>query len=158
MSMRFRSPAFAAGEGIPVEFTGDGEDRSPPLLWDDVPAATRSLAIVCEDVDAPGGRFIHWLVYDLPPALRELPEGFSSANEMGPLGSCGLNDFGTDGWRGPKPPAGPQHEYQFTLYALDQPTGLPPGADIDQLLATVDGHVLQSEMFAGTYQADLAHA
>jgi Raf kinase inhibitor-like YbhB/YbcL family protein len=148
--MRFHSTAFDDGGEIPPEHTGEGADRSPPLAWDTVPAAMRSLALVVDDPDSTSGEFTHWVLYDLPPTVRELPDGFSGAQPRR-FGLEGRNDFGTDGYRGPMPPAGQQHRYVFTLYALDTRPTLPPGATKDELLAAIDGHVLQSADITGRY-------
>jgi Raf kinase inhibitor-like YbhB/YbcL family protein len=101
------STAVVDGGTIPRRYTCDGEDRSPPLLWSAPPAGTGSLAMVLDDLDAPGGRFIHWLAWDMTPDIAGLGEG-----EAAPLE--GRNDFGTVGYRGPCPPGGHgRHRYRF---------------------------------------------
>jgi Raf kinase inhibitor-like YbhB/YbcL family protein len=142
-SLHFRSHDFRDGEPIPLVHTGLGDDQSPALAWDAVPAATRSLALVCEDIDAPSGSFIHWLLYDCPPTLRQLPAGLPADAQLAGIGRQGLNDFGRIGNNGPNPPPGSPHRYIFTLYALDARPDLEPAARHDDLLAAIDGHVLQ---------------
>jgi len=149
-AMHLHSIAFTDDGEIPIQHTGEGADRSPHLAWDDVPAAARSLAVVVDDPDAPSGKFTHWVLYDLPPTVRELPDGFS-ATKRKRFGVEGRNDFGSDGYRGPMPPPGQKHRYVFTLYALDARPALPPGATKDELLAAIDGHVLQSVDITGRY-------
>ncbi len=111
--MKLKSRDFEHGGNIPSEFTCDGKDVSPKLSWDDVPDGTESFALSVTDPDAPGGEFIHWLVYDIPKDVRgidraSLPEGVKQVE----------NDFGRKEYGGPCPPSG-THRYIFTLYALD---------------------------------------
>src|SRR6266705_4401062 len=85
MAFELKSSAFKAGETIPRKHTCDGQDLSPPLAWADPPPGTKSLALVCDDPDAPAGTWVHWVLYDLPitatdlaenvPALETLPSG-----------------------------------------------------------------------------------
>jgi Raf kinase inhibitor-like YbhB/YbcL family protein len=108
------SPAFAAGHPIPAQFTCQGQDVSPPLRWSGVPPAGREIEIVMRDPDAPGGNFIHWRLTGIPASTHAL-----SAGEI-PLGArAGRNGFGTVGYRGPCPPAGPAHHYVITVTALE---------------------------------------
>jgi Raf kinase inhibitor-like YbhB/YbcL family protein len=151
MTMHFRPVTFEPDGAIPVRHSGDGADLSPRLKWDTVPSDARSLALLCEDIDAPHENFPHWVLYDLPPSLRELPEGVSHDAGHGP-GLQGLNGFAATGWRGPLPPAGEEHRYVFSLIALDHRPELPPGASRDQLEAAIEGHVLQEDSFVGTYR------
>jgi Raf kinase inhibitor-like YbhB/YbcL family protein len=151
MSMHFRTDAFPGDGPIPARHTGEGVDLSPHLAWDTVPAAARSLVVLCEDIDAPSENFPHWVLYDLPPTVRELPEGIPGDGARG-LGLQGINGFSTQGWRGPMPPPGEEHRYVFSLLALDHRPELPPGATRDQLEAAMTGHVLQEDSFIGTYR------
>jgi Raf kinase inhibitor-like YbhB/YbcL family protein len=117
-----QSGAFAKGEPIPRRHGCEGQDLSPPLAWSGAPEGTRSLALVVDDPDAPGGTFTHWLGWGLDPAAERLGEGEGAAVE-------GRNDFGTSGYRGPCPPPGHgRHRYFFRLYALDFDPGVRPGA------------------------------
>jgi len=83
MSMRLTSSAFAPDERIPVRFTCDGADVSPPLAWTDPPAGTRSFALICADPDAPGGVWHHWAIHDIPAETRALAEEGQGALPLG---------------------------------------------------------------------------
>ena len=110
--MKLKSPDFEEGGLIPTKFTCDGDDAVPTLQWDDVPSGTKSIAFTVIDPDAPSGTFIHWLIADIPPSVREI-KGAS------PIGSMQIeNDFGRIDWGGPCPPD-KEHRYYFTVYALD---------------------------------------
>ena len=95
---------------IPPRYTCDGRDGSPPLGWSDVPDNVRSFVLIVDDPGAPGGTFVHWVVYDLPPEARGLPEGLPPREATAGGGAQGLNDFGRVGYGGPCPPAGPPHQ------------------------------------------------
>lgn len=147
------SPAFDFGAPIPSRYTCDGADVSPPLVFEHVPANAASLVLAVLDPDAPGGTFVHWVAYDLPPGLKGLPEGVPK----GPLVDGfkqALNDFGFAGYGGPCPPPGHgPHRYFFTLFALDAPgLELGPGASAREVLAAIKGHVLAEAEWMGVYQ------
>ena len=151
MALELTSTAFQEGATIPQPYTGDGRNISPPLKWGDPPAGTRSLALICEDPDAPRGTFTHWLVFNLPAESRELSEGVPATATL-PNGTVqGTNDFGKVGYGGPKPPPGKPHRYIFTLYALDRSLDVSPGAAKAELLAAMKGHVLGEARLLGTY-------
>lgn len=140
---KLTSPAFQAGERMPVKYTGDGQNLSPPLSWTKPPAETQELVLICDDPDAPRGVFNHWLVYDLSPGLSGLPENVLKQTEVAtPACRQGLNSAGKPGYTGPAPPPGPPHRYQFTLYALKEKSGLPPGANREEVLKAIEGKVL----------------
>jgi Raf kinase inhibitor-like YbhB/YbcL family protein len=145
------SPAFTEGQAIPARHTGDGEDVSPPLAWGDVPEGTGSLALVCEDPDAPRGTWTHWVLFNLPPATRTLSEAVPKQATLPDGAVQGTNDFGRAGYGGPAPPPGKPHRYFFKLYALDAPLRLQAGASRAQLLAALHGHVLGEGQLMGTY-------
>lgn len=154
--MKISTPAFKGGAAIPKRHTGDGEDSSPALAWSEVPAGTKSLALVMDDPDAPPGTWIHWLVYDLPPGAAGLPEGVAKTQVIAGGARQGLvwgvDRFERIGYFGPLPPPGKPHRYFFKLYALDRMLGLPPGATKPELEKAMAGRVLaQAEVF-GTYQ------
>lgn len=149
--MRIESRAFEAGRPIPLEHGCAGANVSPELHWQEVPAGTESLALVCDDPDAPRRVWVHWVLYDLSPALEGLPERLPSASSVPQGGIQGRNDFGELGYGGPCPPSG-THRYVFKLYALDRRLGLAPGATKDQLLAAMRGHVLAEAELTGTYR------
>jgi len=121
MTLQLQSSDFSAGADIPKQFTCSGADISPALSWNDPPAATKSFALIADDPDAPVGTWVHWVLYDLPPTLRALPQNFPKT-EQSPDGSRqGRNDFGKIGYSGPCPPPGSRHHYHFTLLALSVP-------------------------------------
>ncbi len=152
MPVRLTSPAFNDGESIPARFTCDAENASPPLKWMGVPTAAKSLALICDDPDAPVGTWVHWVLYDLSPKFLELPEAISPG-EVTPQGAKqGINDFRRSGYGGPCPPPGAPHRYFFTLYALDIEPGLPAGATKADLLRALEGHVLEEAKLVGLYQ------
>jgi Raf kinase inhibitor-like YbhB/YbcL family protein len=140
------SDAFEHGQPIPRRHTCEGEDVSPALAWSAPPEGTRSAALVCDDPDAPGGTFTHWLAWGIDPAARALAEG-------GPAPVEGRNDFGATGYRGPCPPPGHgPHRYLFRFHALDVEIDLPTGARKDELERALDGHTLASAELMGTYE------
>lgn len=150
--MKINSPDFSDGANIPTRFTCEGENVPPRLEWSGVPAAAQSLALVVSDPDAPGGTFIHWVLYNLPPQTTELPEGMPATERVSGGGSQGRNDFGRVGYGGPCPPPGKPHRYIFTLYALDMAPDLPPGLNAARLNSLMRGHILEQASLTGLYQ------
>jgi Raf kinase inhibitor-like YbhB/YbcL family protein len=144
--IRLSSPAFGEGTSIPVQYTCDGQDASPLLEWNGAPQGTRSLALIMDDPDAPGGTFTHWLVYALAPGMTHLSEG------VPPSGREGANSFGRTGYGGPCPPSGQTHRYVFKLYALDREIDLPIGASKSELETVMQGHVIGQGRLTGTYR------
>jgi Raf kinase inhibitor-like YbhB/YbcL family protein len=142
------SSAFLNGSSIPARYTCDGEDVSPPLAWTRVPVGACSLALLVEDRDAPGGAFLHWSVYDLPRGSAGLSTG------RVPSGSAqGQNSFGRPGYGGPCPPNGdPPHRYVFSLNALDEEPGLPPGAIPATVRDAIAGHTIATGTLTGLYR------
>ena len=145
------STAFGPGEPIPKGHTADGRNASPPLRWDDAPQGTKSLALVCEDPDAPRGTFTHWVVYNLPADTRELGEGVPAKKELPDGTRQGANDFNKPGYGGPSPPPGKPHRYVFRLFALDTALDLPAGATGADLTAAVRGHAIGTGELIGVY-------
>ena len=152
MDFKMKSAAFEDGAAIPRKHTGDGPDVSPPLNWTEPPEGTKSLALICDDPDAPVGTWVHWVLYGMSAEMRELPEGVSSEPEVAGVGKQGRNDFKKIGYNGPAPPPGKAHRYFFKLYALDAEPELPPGATKAQLLEALEGHVLAEAQLIGRYQ------
>jgi Raf kinase inhibitor-like YbhB/YbcL family protein len=150
MAMKLTSAAFQDGGLIPQKHTCDGEDVSPPLTWSDLPNETRSLALIADDPDAPRGTWVHWVLYDLPPDARELPEAVPPTESLPNGAKQGRNDFGKIGYGGPCPPGG-MHRYFFKLYALDRKLGLPAGKTKQELLDAMRGHVLAEAQLMGRY-------
>ncbi len=146
------SAAFEPGRPIPVKYTGLGDDLSPPLQWQGAPAATKSFALLCDDPDAPGGTWVHWVIYNLPPGAPSLSENAPKSESLPGGAAQGLNSFGKIGYGGPAPPAGKAHRYFFKVYALDcllTPQGRPKK---EALLAAMRGHILSQGQLIGTYQ------
>lgn len=142
--MKIASPAFHEGANIPSKFTCDGSSTSPPLQLTGVPAEAKSLALISDDPDAPGGLFTHWLIWNITPTTNSIAE----AN--GPKGVQGTNDFGKSDYGAPCPPAG-THRYYFRIFALDRELDLHPGAKRSQLDAAMKGHVLAQAELMGRY-------
>ena len=149
MGFTLRSAAFADGQLMPAQYTGDGADVSPPLAWDNLPRGTVELALIVEDPDAPTHDFVHWVVYGMPLSLTDLTEGVTA---QAPGFEQGLNDFGSQGYRGPAPPRGKMHHYHFRLMALDAPAQLGQYADKKALRAAVRGHIIAEAELVGTYR------
>ncbi|EHC18516.1 YbhB/YbcL family Raf kinase inhibitor-like protein [Fischerella thermalis] len=148
--MHLHSPAFLTGNSIPSQYTCDGDNLSPPLSWDSPPNGTVSFALIMEDPDAPKETFTHWVVYNLPAHIKHLPEGVVNHATLPGGGVQGKNDFGQLGFGGPCPPSG-THRYFFKLYALDQILDLPPGASKADVIAAMEGHVLEAAELMGRY-------
>lgn len=142
------SDAFFDGGVIPEEFTCDGADLSPPLQWDGIPDDTASLALIMDDLDA---NFVHWVAYDMDPALSGIDSVGNTETLPDDGGDNGKNSFGDSGYGGPCPPSGQNHTYQFTLYALDAPADLDPGATASQLGLVIEGHIIATGVLTGTY-------
>ncbi len=152
MALTVSSSAFKEGDRIPAKYTCQGQDVSPPLAWGEPPAGTQSFALIVDDPDAPGGVFTHWVLFNIPPDSRNLPEAVPTQAELASGALQGKTDFGRTGYGGPCPPPGHPHRYQFTLYALDQPLGLEGGTSKKQLLSAMEGHILAQGQLTGTYQ------
>jgi Raf kinase inhibitor-like YbhB/YbcL family protein len=152
MKIALTSAAFADGQPIPVKYTGQALDVSPPLAWANPPGGTKSFALIVDDPDAPVGTWVHWVIYDLPPSATALSEDQRRAPQFENGAKQGVNDFKKSGYGGPAPPPGKAHRYYFKLYALDTMTGLEPGATKKELLKAMDGHVLGQGQLVGTYQ------
>jgi len=153
--MRLESPAFKEGGVIPSKYTCKGPDLSPPLRWSGLPSKTKSLVLIMDDPDAPGGTFTHWVVYDIPPTMGGLQENFPKVGEFKGI-KQGTNDFGSVGYGGPCPPKKHGfHRYFFKLYAVDiESLNLPPGAPREEVERRMKGHVLGEASLMGRYKID----
>lgn len=155
MTLKLTSSAFPDGGAIPAKYTCDGEDISPPLAWTGVPDRALSLALIVDDPDAPDpaapkARFVHWVLYNIPPDARGLPEGANRSKL--PAGSQeGSNDFKKRGYGGPCPPIG-RHRYFFKLYALDTSLAEVDNPSRKDLEAAMEGHVLEQAETVATYE------
>ena len=152
MKIQLASAAFTDGQPIPVKYTADALDISPPLAWSNASAGAKSFALIADDPDAPSGGWTHWVIYDLPPTTTALAENQVKAPQFRNGTKQGLNDFKKSGYNGPAPPPGKGHRYYFKLYALDAMTTLAPGATKANLLKAMDGHLLGEGQLMGTYQ------
>lgn len=156
-TIEVRSSAFANGQPIPRRHTGDGEDISPALEWSAVPAGTQELAMIVDDPDAPGGTWVHWVIYKIPASTTGLPEGIPRQQKLSqPDGALqGRNSWPTDniGYRGPQPPPGHGvHHYHFKLFALDTVLDVKPGIDKKALTEAMKNHILAQGETIGTYK------
>jgi len=155
MSLTLTSTAFANGDSIPGKFTCQGNNISPPLRWQGVPQGARSLALIVDDPDAPDPRaprvtWVHWVVYNLPVNVFDLPEDMAAA-KLPPGVTIGLNDWGNADYGGPCPPVG-KHRYFFKLYALNTELKSADHLTKSQLEAEMEGHILSQAELVGTYQ------
>jgi hypothetical protein len=148
--MQLTSSAFDTGGEIPRKHTGEGDDVSPAFSWSGAPEKAQSFALVCHDPDAPLVKpghygFVHWVLYDIPGSVSELPEGVDAY-------TSGRNDFGRTGYGGPMPPEGHgRHHYYFWLLALDRETDYEPGLTLWDLLERVEPSVVGMNRVVGTY-------
>jgi Raf kinase inhibitor-like YbhB/YbcL family protein len=152
MTMQLTSTVFEEGQPIPLDYTGEGRNGSPLLKWTDPPADTKSLALICEDPDAPRGTFTHWVIFNIPAESRELPEGIPHKEGLANGTRQGRNSFGKLGYNGPKPPEGKPHRYFFKLYALDRLLNVTGGDTKDHILQAMSGHVLADAQLMGTFK------
>jgi Raf kinase inhibitor-like YbhB/YbcL family protein len=156
MSIQIRSEAFSPGSTIPIRYTADGDDVSPPLRWSGVPENTKELALIVEDPDAPQPTpFVHWVMYKIPADTDGLSEGVPTrAHPDSAAGSVqGATSFKKIGYGGPAPPRGHgTHHYHFRLFALDEPLTVQGELDKQSLLAAMSGHVLDQGDLVGTYE------
>lgn len=155
MKLMIKSSAFADKGEIPVRHTCDGEDCSPPLEWSGVPEETRSLALIMDDPDAPDPKapqriWVHWVLYNIPPAIRALPEAFSAKGDTAQVVE-GLNDWNKRGYGGPCPPIG-RHRYFFKLYALNIELSARGPETKKTLEHAIKGHILAEAQMIGTYK------
>ena len=155
VDMQLTSTAFRNGGAIPSRYTCEGADVSPPLLISNAPAGTRSLALIVDDPDAPDPAaprttWVHWVLFNLPPDLAEIPQA-ADAETLPASAVQGINDWKKPGYGGPCPPIG-RHRYFFKLYALDTETIIDGGTGKAGLEAAMRGHVLEQTVLMGTYQ------
>lgn len=155
------SPAFQNGAPIPRDFTCEGSDRSPPLELAQRPMEMVSWALVVDDMDAPGGRFTHFVIWNIPGDQRRLDTGQPKDQLRLANGAIqGKNDFGKVGWSGPCPPPGQVHHYRFHVYALDGLVQLPPAYSASDLERAIHFagvfHNLGEGTLIGTYARDVS--
>jgi hypothetical protein len=152
VTFTLESPAFQANKEIPQQYTCDGSDISPPLRWANAPEGTKSFALIVDDPDAPDPKapkmtWVHWVLYNIPATMMNLPEGahkVKNSNEA-------MNDWKAEGYRGPCPPVG-RHHYHHKIYALDTTlpdSGIRTKADLEKAMK---GHILAQAELVATYQ------
>ncbi len=144
-NMKLLSSAFENQGKIPVKYTCDGEDISPPLSISNVPADTKSLVLIVDDPDAPLGNWVHWLLWNINPGTLEIKEAEAPAGSV-----QGLNSFDKNGYGGPCPPLG-THHYQFKLYAIDKILSIDKNSKKNVLEAEMQGHILDQTILVGLY-------
>ncbi|MDD5169886.1 MAG: YbhB/YbcL family Raf kinase inhibitor-like protein [Syntrophales bacterium] len=149
--MEITSSAFADGRSIPKKYACEGEDISPPLAWRNLPSRAKSLALIVDDPDAPGGMWVHWVVYNIPSSVKQLDEHMKPERETDIGIRQGANDWGRIGYGGPCPPSG-THRYYFKLYALDVMLDLKPGASKSLLMNTMKNHIVEEARLIGNYK------
>lgn len=152
MSLTLTSDAFANGQSIPAKYSCVGKNISPALAWSEPPAGTQSFALIVDDPDAPMGTWVHWVLYNIKPDQRSLPEDVPiTGKNVDPNAIfVGTNSSGKIGYDGPCPPGG-THRYYFKLYALDSQISLLPGATKEKILKEMEGHVLAQGELMGTF-------
>jgi Raf kinase inhibitor-like YbhB/YbcL family protein len=150
MAITITSTAFPEGGMIPQDYTCDGVDISPPLAWSGVPDGTKSLALICDDPDAPMGTWVHWVLFDIPVNIGELSANIPPEKIIQNGAKHGINDFRKLGYGGPCPPGG-THRYYFKVYALDTEINVEAGITKAQLLQAMEGHILAEGQLIGRY-------
>ncbi len=147
VSLTLSSPDFDDNSLIPAQFTCEGANVAPTLVWQDPPANTKSLALIMDDPDAPHGTWVHWVLFNIPPDTKQL-----SAKNQAPQGAVsGANSWGNSGYGGPCPPSG-THRYFFKLYALDVTLPLSVKATKQDLTTAMQDHILASAQLVGLYK------
>lgn len=147
--MIIKSSVFDEDGLIPSKYTCDEQDISPPLEWENVPSGTKSFALICDDPDAPGGIWVHWVVYNIPSNVFQLEEDIKP--DQGDTLLQGSNSWSRTGYGGPCPPKG-THRYFFKLYALNDVLPLKPGMTKKELLQSMKGHILAEAQLMGKYR------
>jgi Raf kinase inhibitor-like YbhB/YbcL family protein len=150
-NMKLTSSSFNNDGMIPAKYTCDAENVSPQLAWSDIPAGTQTFALICDDPDAPAGDWVHWVVFNVPNTVTELPENTPQNHTLGNGAVQGLNDFKKIGYDGPCPPGG-THRYFFKLYALDMIMTYEAEVTKSALLKGIEGHKLGEATLIGKYK------
>lgn len=145
LAMNITSAAFRHGGAIPDKYTAYHDNISPPLRVEGLTPGAKCWALIVDDPDAPRGTFTHWLLFNIPVSVTEIPEGETPAGAL-----VGKNDHGTTDYFGPRPPSG-EHRYYFTAYALAKKLDLPAGVSRQQLEAAMAHHIVDSATVMGRY-------
>jgi Raf kinase inhibitor-like YbhB/YbcL family protein len=155
MRLELQSSAFAPNATIPMPYActdAGGAGKSPPLIWRGTPASAKTFAVVVRDPDAPGGSFVHWVVYNLPANTTKLAADVPKTDTIPGGGDQGVNGFGNIGYQGPCPPPGKPHHYHFHLYTLDSELKLKPEATADDVELAAKGHTLAEADLVGIFE------
>ncbi len=150
MTLAISSTAFDDGGAIPRQYSCMGAGISPPLSWSGAPAATQSMALVLDDPDAPGGTFVHWVIYNIPASSAGLAEAVPGDARLADGTLQGMNSARRTGYSPPCPPSG-THHYFFKLYAVDTMLSLGAGAGKQELLKAMQGHIVAQGELMGTF-------
>lgn len=151
-AMNITSSAFQAEAMIPSKYTCKGGNASPPLTWMGAPIGTKTFALICDDPDAPGGTFVHWVLYNLPASTTALAEKMPATPTLPGGARQGINGFDKIGYGGPCPPEGKAHHYFFKLYALDSGLAVKPGATKKEVELAMEHHILAEGLLMGKYR------
>ena len=155
-NIKLLAEAFKNNEPMPTEYTCDGDNISPKLSWDDVPEGTKSITLIVDDLDGPNGTFEHWVLFNIPPDVRELPKGMKVMGTFGDGSRHGINGFGRLGYGGPCPSNG-IHVYNFRIYALDTTLSLIPGVPRNRVDEGMRNHKLNKGKLVGIYKRQRAN-
>ena len=151
MTIKIVSAAFEEGGMIPKQYTCDGPSVSPPLSWTGVPKGAKSLALICDDPDAPSKTWVHWVIYNIPPDTMGFPEHVAADSTLPNGARNGISDFGKFGYGGPCPPSG-THRYFLKLYALDTVLNLSGRVTKKDLLVAMEKHIVGEGQLMGKYK------
>lgn len=153
MTFKITSPEFGEGQTLPRKFTCDGVDISPPLSWEDAPAGTVSFTLILNDPDAPAGDWVHWVLFNIPAETRQLVEGIPAEKCLSDGIMQGRNSWHQVRYGGPCPPTG-SHHYFFKLYALDCKLKMEGGVERQEIIYSMQGHILAQTQLMGIYSRD----
>ena len=145
------SDAFETGAKVPILHSCDGKDISPPLTWMGAPDGTRAFAMIMDDPDAPGGTWVHWVIYNIPAEISSLPMGVPTDGTLKNGAMQGSNSWNRTGYGGPCPPSG-SHRYYFKLYALSDYLDLGPGVSKKEMIKAMEGKVLGQTELMGKFR------
>ena len=140
------SPAFEPHGVIPKKFGCDGENVNPPLQFENVPPGAKSMALIFDDIDAPRGTYVHWILWNIDPGTKEIKENSIPGGAI-----QGMNDFKKQNYGGPCPPTRP-HRYVFKAYAVDTVLSLNPASTKPELEKSMEGHILDQAQLKGSYR------
>lgn len=152
MKIIVTSRGFKEGEMIPKKYDGRGDDMTPPISWSMLPKGTKSVALICDDPDAPGKTWVHWVIFNIPPGDAGIAENTAKKEKIFNGALQGVNSSHQIGYEGPYPPSG-VHRYYFRVYALDKMLDLKAGATREELDAAMQGHILGTGELMGRAEA-----